>query len=106
MPYSINTAAQISLEIVPTQLRGQGTALANVCAQASNFFAPQIVFSRVIDPKMPFIILGISSFLAGMLAIFVPETAGVNLPDTIEEAETLFEAAQCCPKSTKKEGHV
>jgi MFS family permease len=43
--YSMNTAAQISLETVPTELRGQGTALANVCAQVATLFAPQIVYS-------------------------------------------------------------
>ena len=43
--YAMNTAAQISLEVVPTELRGQGTAIANVCAQIATFFAPQIVYA-------------------------------------------------------------
>ena len=95
--YAMNTSAQISLEVVPTQLRGQGSALANVFAQISNFFAPQIVYSKVIDERLPFLLLGVGALLASVLALFLPETAGVNLPDTIEEAETLFETQGCNP---------
>jgi len=96
--YSMNTAAQLSLEVVPTSLRGQGSALANVCAQASNLFAPQIVLSAEVDKRLPFLILGFGGLLAGLLAFFLPETAGVRLPDTVEEAEELFQPALCAKK--------
>ncbi len=43
--YAMNAGAQISLEVCPTELRGQGCGLANVFAQASVFFAPYIVYS-------------------------------------------------------------
>lgn len=94
--YSINTAAQISLEVVPTELRGQGSALANVCAQVSMFFAPQVVFSRTIDFRLPFVILGFGSGLAGIFALFLPETANTKLPDTIAETNELYELSGCC----------
>lgn len=102
--YSMNASAQISLEVVPTELRGQGTALANVFAQISNFFAPQIVYSKVIDARMPFLLLGIGACIACVLSLFLPETAGVKLPDTIEEAEKIFSCQKimCCnPKVVK-----
>jgi len=95
--YSMNTSAQISMEVIPTQLRGQGTALANVFSQIANFFAPQIVYSKVVDPRLPFLLLGILAFLGGFLAIFLPETAGVNLPDTVEEAEKMFSKQSSLP---------
>ena len=94
--YSMNTAAQISLEVVPTQLRGQGTALANVCAMMSNFFAPQIVYSTVLDNRAPFLILGFGGLLASILAVFLPETVGVKLPDTIQEAEETMKCPNLC----------
>jgi OCT family organic cation transporter-like MFS transporter 4/5 len=82
------------LENSPTSiaiLKGQGNALANVCAQAASLFAPQIVYSKVIDPRMPFIVMAIVAFLAAILAIFLPETAGIKLPDSIMEAEVSFD---------------
>jgi len=108
--YTMNTAAQISLEVVPTQLRGQGTAIANVAAQIANFFAPQIVLSTVVNPRMPFIILGFGALFTGILSIFISETAGVDLPDTIEDAETLFQSQNnnngCFCTSNKKEKEI
>ena len=75
---------------MPTQLRGQGSALANVFAMITNFFAPQIVYSKIVDRRMPFILMGIVSLLAAVLAFFLPETAGIKLPDNVAEAEVLF----------------
>ena len=83
---------------MPTQLRGQGSALANVCAMITNFFAPQIVYSKIVDRRMPFILMGIVSLLAAILAIFLPETAGIKLPDTVEEAEVLFKRKKILTK--------
>ena len=38
---------------------------------------------------MPFLIFGVGSFVAGLLAFFVPETQGIVIPNTIEEASKL-----------------
>ena len=42
---SVTSGAQMSYEMIPTVLRGQGNALANFCAQISLFFTPMIVYS-------------------------------------------------------------
>lgn len=97
---------QLSLEVVPTQLRGQGNALANVCAQVANLFAPQIVYSKVIDSKMPFILMSIGGLFAAILAVFLPETAGVKLPDTITEAEILFKRKSIFKRQSKKKSPI
>ena len=51
---------------------------------------------------MPFILMGIVSLLAALLAIFLPETAGIKLPDTVEEAEVLFQRKNFMKKSSDK----
>ena len=38
-------------------------------------------------PEMPFIIMGILGVISGTLIMFLPETAKVKLPETIEEGE-------------------
>ena len=60
------------------------------------FFAPQIVFSRTFDLRIPFVILGLGSGFAGILALFLPETANIKLPDTIAETNELYELKGCC----------
>ena len=47
---------------------------------------------RVISPEAPFLILGFMGLLAGGLAVFLPETAGMKLPDTVADVE---EADDC-----------
>lgn len=42
--YAMNTGVQISFELVPTVLRGQGNALANVMSQFAMIFSPFIVY--------------------------------------------------------------
>ncbi|XP_059092270.1 organic cation transporter 1-like [Tigriopus californicus] len=85
--FAMNTGAQISFEIVPTELRGQGNALANVFALGANFFSPYIVYSSKAWESLPFMILALGSLFGAVTALFLPETADVDLPDTIEEAE-------------------
>ena len=87
----MNAAQQLSFEIAPTQFRGQAVALGQFWAECLNFFAPQIVYSKVVDPRMPYILMGVGALLCGIIAFFLPETAGVKLPDTIQESEILFQ---------------
>ena len=39
----------------------------------------------------PAVLLGVVALAAGVLAIFFPETVGMNLPETMEEAENIGE---------------
>ena len=41
----------------------------------------------MISPEAPFLILGFMGLFAGGLAIFLPETAGTKLPDTVADVE-------------------
>ena len=44
---------------------------------------------KVVDPSFPVAIFGLTSLLAGALTLFLPETNGRKLPDTIEEGEKV-----------------
>ena len=39
------------------------------------------------NPQAPLITFGLSAFIAGALAFFLPETNKKKIPDTIEESE-------------------
>lgn len=42
-----------------------------------------------LHPMMPMIVLGILSLVAGVFTLALPETSGMRLPETIQEAENL-----------------
>ena len=48
---------------------------------------------------MPLVIFGLLSLLGSILAIFLPETAGINLPQSLDEGEQFAMDSQpkiCC----------
>jgi len=87
--YAMNTGMQFSVEVMPTQLRGQGTALVNVMSMVSQMASPYIVYSSVLSEKAPFIIMGIIGVLSSIPGLFLPETAEVKFPETLEDAEVF-----------------
>ena len=60
--------------------------ISSMCARIGGMLAPQILeLSRIWGP-LPLILFGGLSVLAGGLALFLPETSGKPLPQTIEDA--------------------
>ena len=102
--YAVNTGIQFTVEVMPTQLRGQGTALVNVMSMASTMASPYIVYSvnlqihviakmryfqSTLSEKVPFIIMGVIGIFSAIPGLFLPETADVNFPETLEDAESF-----------------
>ena len=46
-------------------------------------------FQNTVTPGLPYFLLGIGGALTACVCIFLPETAGLDLPHTIEEAENF-----------------
>jgi len=85
--YAMNVGFQFTIEVMPTDLRGQGTALMNVMSMVSQMASPYIVYSAVLSEKAPFLIISVASVLGSIPGLFLPETADVNLPDSLKEIE-------------------
>lgn len=66
--------------------RNIGMGVSSMCARIGGMLAPQILeLSRFWAP-LPLILFGGLAFLAGALVMFLPETSGRPLPQTIEDA--------------------
>jgi OCT family organic cation transporter-like MFS transporter 4/5 len=93
--YSIG-AAQLTCmiftsELYPTPMRSTGVGLSVALARLGGVWAPQInVLSSTLGSiYIPFIIFSVSSFLAAILCILLPETLNKQLPETISQAKAL-----------------
>lgn len=58
--------------------------LVSIAAPYLTLYLPGLTFKQ-----LPFIVFGLGTLLAAMASIFVPESLGHPLPDTIEEASRL-----------------
>ena len=74
-------------EIFPTVLRNTGLGSASMFGRLGSMLAP--VVGRELHPTATISIFASMSMLAGILTLWLPETRGLKMIDTIEEAESL-----------------
>ena len=76
-------------ELFPTEVRTSGIGSASFVGRFGGMVAPWVELLGKYHPNIPTIIFGSTAVLAGILAISLPETQGIELPYTLEEAEKL-----------------
>ncbi|XP_069172937.1 solute carrier family 22 member 21-like [Procambarus clarkii] len=75
-------------EILPTPIRSSGLGLYNVFGLLSMIFSPYILHSGM-DPGFHYWVMAVLMLIAFILCIPLPETLGLALPQTFQEAEHL-----------------
>uniref|UniRef100_A0A8C9TYD3 Solute carrier family 22 member 6 n=1 Tax=Scleropages formosus TaxID=113540 RepID=A0A8C9TYD3_SCLFO len=83
-------------ELYPTVIRQTGMGFSSTMARVGSMAAPAVLILEDVLPALPSIIYGGSAVLAGILAIFLPETLNVPLPDTIEDVEEKCYVSLLC----------
>ena len=69
-------------ELYPTIIRNSAVGTASMVARIGGIAAPLLAG---LHGTAPLIIMGGSSLLGGILAIFLPETLGAKLPETVAQ---------------------
>lgn len=87
--WSYNIAQQISAEYLPTVVRVQGVAFIHNLGYVADMLSPLVMYLQVINPSLPFWILAIVAFIGGTSILFLPETMGKDLPQTLQDAENF-----------------
>ena len=83
----------ITNELFPTPIRNTAVG---ICSLVSCFFsmaAPSIsqYLPSVTNDEAPFLIFGVCGFAGCIISVFLPESLGHPLPDTIQDAEEMNE---------------
>ncbi|XP_014677146.1 PREDICTED: organic cation transporter protein-like, partial [Priapulus caudatus] len=76
-----------SAEIYPTVVRNAGVGSNSVFARVGAILAPYISMLGTYSPTLPLVIFGIPAVIAGVLAMFLPETMDKVLPETLNDGE-------------------
>ncbi|GLV31837.1 uncharacterized protein CBL_07597 [Carabus blaptoides fortunei] len=95
-----------SAELFPTVVRNSALGIGSMCARASGALTPLITLLDSFDPTLPSVIFAVIALVSGFLTLFLPETMGQPMPQTIEDGEKFgvgdncFTA--CCGKNVKR----
>ncbi|CAL7934082.1 unnamed protein product [Xylocopa violacea] len=106
--FCLNMAANVGLqyaaELLPTPVRSQGVSLIHIFGIVAHSLAPYVIDSAVIWEGFPMLIISTVSFIGAALVLFLPETVGQSLPQTIKQGEEFgkdqsFWSLPCYKKS-------
>ncbi|XP_071547413.1 organic cation transporter protein-like isoform X2 [Panulirus ornatus] len=92
-------------ELLPTEVRLRGVALTIVAEYVGATISPYITdYLRPLVPWLPSVLFGLSSIVAALLLLPLPETMGVALPDTVSDLENLWNEKKKKKKKKKTVG--
>uniref|UniRef100_A0A5S6QAJ4 MFS domain-containing protein n=1 Tax=Trichuris muris TaxID=70415 RepID=A0A5S6QAJ4_TRIMR len=73
-------------ELYPTTVRGIGISFSSLTAMICVMLEPYVLYAvNSKSPTLPLAIMGALSSTAALLSLFLPETKGAHLPETVEE---------------------
>ncbi|XP_039626107.1 solute carrier family 22 member 6-A-like [Polypterus senegalus] len=76
-----------TMELYPTVIRQTGMGFGSTMARVGSMTAPMVMMLEDYLYGLPLMVYGALPVIAGVIAVFLPETRNVPLPDTIEYVE-------------------
>lgn len=84
---SFNCCYLYSGELYPTIIRQTGMGWVSMMARVGAMVAPMVLLTGDYIAWLPGLIYGGAPIISGLAGIFLPETLGVPLPDTVQDVE-------------------
>lgn len=81
-------------EIYPTNIRARGLGLASLAARIGGMISPYATMFGSRFPWGPPVVFGSCAVLVTILLIWIPETTGKELPNTVEDVKRLYTVKQ------------
>ncbi|XP_035628744.1 solute carrier family 22 member 6 [Oncorhynchus keta] len=100
---SFNCCYLYSGELYPTIIRQNGMGWVSMMARVGAMVAPMVLLLGEAVPWLPGFIYGVAPILSGVVAIYLPETLGAPLPDTIQDVDERSCKKTILNASPKKE---
>uniref|UniRef100_H3AD00 Major facilitator superfamily (MFS) profile domain-containing protein n=1 Tax=Latimeria chalumnae TaxID=7897 RepID=H3AD00_LATCH len=91
--FGITAAASMvyvyAAELFPTVVRTMGVGTCNTISRVGSIISPYFAYLGYFNIFLPYIIMGSLTILAAVLTLFLPESYGMPLPETIEQMQKL-----------------
>lgn len=78
---------QLGAELFPTVYRGIRQGVTSFFLSLVMMTTQYVIYSSQIWNVLPLLIMGILTLIASLLTLFLPETKGLSLPDSVHQAE-------------------
>lgn len=100
-----------SCEMFPTPLRNRGMGYSSALARLGAMMAAYVTNLRKIAESLPTVLLSSLMAISTITIVFLPETKGIVLPNTVEETENLKSLrpkyickyiSKCCSRARQK----
>ncbi|XP_052746466.1 carcinine transporter-like [Bicyclus anynana] len=92
--FAINMCANIGMqwaaEMLPTPVRGSGSSIVHIFSYIGIVISPYIVYLDNYITWLPLVVVAVIALIGLLLALALPETAGIDMPQTFDEAEELL----------------
>ncbi|XP_054833080.1 organic cation/carnitine transporter 2-like isoform X1 [Eublepharis macularius] len=72
-------------ELYPTVVRNMGVGASSMASRIGSILSPYFVYLGAYDRFLPYILMGSLTVLTGILTLFLPESYGTSLPDTVDQ---------------------
>ncbi|XP_042545695.1 solute carrier family 22 member 1-like [Dipodomys spectabilis] len=91
----------VNAELYPTFIRNLGVMVCSALSDVGGIFTPFLVF-RLMEAweNLPLILFGVLGLTAGGMTLLLPETKGIALPETVDDAENLGRKAKAKENKT------
>ncbi|XP_047740911.1 organic cation transporter protein-like [Hyalella azteca] len=83
-------------EVFPTSHRSTGLGCCSMFARAAGVIAPLVDLLGKSNPTLPLLLFGILAAVSAFSMLFLPETTGCPLTQTLSESEQLGSGQPCC----------
>ncbi|KAM5300751.1 organic cation/carnitine transporter 2 isoform 2-T2 [Glossophaga mutica] len=72
-------------ELYPTVVRNMGVGVSSTASRLGSILSPYFIYLGAYDRFLPYILMGSLTILTAILTLFLPESFGSPLPDTIDQ---------------------
>ncbi|XP_060033837.1 organic cation/carnitine transporter 2 isoform X2 [Erinaceus europaeus] len=72
-------------ELYPTVVRNMGVGVSSTASRLGSIVSPYFIYLGAYDRFLPYILMGSLTILTAILTLFLPESFGTPLPDTIDQ---------------------
>ena len=86
---SIKVIFTLTAELYPTTIRSTTSGIGVMMGGFGGFFGLAVQSLAQFWSPLPFLIIGTACIFAALLCLFIPETKGEPMPETIEDALNL-----------------